>query len=139
MTGDDLIWGNLVHLSFNMWEDWQPPGSEWRGFDPALRFDETLWNDILRRMSEVGMNMVVLDLGDGRELNLIVEIKGYRREDAKVKKETMLAYWVPGVNNLREFGQWAFAELRDKHELASEFATIVDDACRDVESAADEG
>lgn len=82
--------------------------------------------------------IVVLDLGEGRELNLVVEIKGYRREDAKVKKETMLAYWVPGVNNVGEFGQWAFAELRDKHEMESEFATIVDEACRNVDRPIDE-
>ena len=65
MTGDCLIWGNLLHLSFNMWEDWQAPGREWRCFDPVLRFDDALWNDVMRRMSKVGMNMVVLDLGDG--------------------------------------------------------------------------
>jgi type III restriction enzyme len=33
-------------------------------------------------------------------LHLVVEIKGYRREDAKEKKSTMDTYWVPGVNNL---------------------------------------
>jgi hypothetical protein len=31
---------------------------------PHLRFDSALWNDLLKRMAEVGMNMVVLDLGD---------------------------------------------------------------------------
>ena len=38
--------------------------------------------------------------GDDDLLHLIVEIKGYRREDAKEKKSTMETYWVPGVNNL---------------------------------------
>jgi type III restriction enzyme len=38
-------------------------------------------------------------LGDGDLLHLIVEIKGYRKEDAKEKKSTMETYWVPGVNN----------------------------------------
>ena len=33
-------------------------------------------------------------------LNLVVEIKGYRGEDAKEKKSTMDAYWIPAVNNL---------------------------------------
>ena len=37
--------------------------------------------------------------------NLIVEIKGYRREDAKEKKATMEIYWVPGVNNLGTHGR----------------------------------
>ena len=38
--------------------------------------------------------------GDDDLLNLVVEIKGYRREDAKEKKSTMDTYWVPGVNHL---------------------------------------
>jgi type III restriction enzyme len=38
--------------------------------------------------------------GDDDLLNLVVEIKGYRGEDAKDKANTMDAYWVPGVNNL---------------------------------------
>ena len=50
-------------------------------------------------------------------LNLVVEIKGYRGENAKDKANTMDAYWVPGVNNLGAFGRWAFASsgsgLRD--------------------------
>jgi type III restriction enzyme len=40
-----------------------------------------------------------------------VEIKGYRREDAKEKKSTMETYWVPGVNNSGKHGRWAFAEF----------------------------
>jgi type III restriction enzyme len=41
----------------------------------------------------------------------VVEIKGYRREDAKEKKSTMETYWVPGVNHLGTYGRWAFAEF----------------------------
>ena len=59
----------------------------------------------------------ILKVDDGPDnddlLNLVVEIKGYRREDAKDKKQTMDAYWIPGVNNLGGFGRWAFAELTD--------------------------
>ena len=40
--------------------------------------------------------------GDDDLLHLVVEIKGYRREDAKEKKATMDAYWVPGVESLEE-------------------------------------
>ena len=47
--------------------------------------------------------IVLVDDGHGADdlLHLVVEIKGYRREDAKEKKSTMETYWVPGVNNLR--------------------------------------
>ena len=46
--------------------------------------------------------IVLVDDGHGDDdlLHLVVEIKGYRREDAKEKKATMDTYWVPGVNNL---------------------------------------
>ena len=41
--------------------------------------------------------IVLVDDGHGDDLlHLIVEIKGYRREDAKEKKATMDTYWVPG-------------------------------------------
>jgi len=42
--------------------------------------------------------IVLVDDGHGDRdlLHLIVEIKGYRREDAKEKKSTMETYWVPG-------------------------------------------
>ncbi len=61
------IWANLLHLSFNMWFDcpastFKKPGPGL--YDPALRFDDALWREMLERMAAVGMNMVVLDLGD---------------------------------------------------------------------------
>jgi type III restriction enzyme len=65
---------------------------------------------------------------DGREdpLHLIVEIKGYRRQDAVVKKETMDVYWVPGVNNLGSYGRWAFAEFTDAFQMEDDFADKVE-------------
>jgi type III restriction enzyme len=54
-------------------------------------------------------------------LHLVVEIKGYRREDAKDKKATMENYWVPGVNNLGQYGRWTFAEFTDVYEMQSDF------------------
>ena len=65
---------------------------------------------------------------DGREdpLNLVVEIKGYRGEDAKEKANTMRAYWVPGVNNLGGYGRWAFAEFTEVYEIEKEFGAMID-------------
>lgn len=59
--------------------------------------------------------------GDDDPLNLIVEIKGYRREDAVEKKSTMDRYWIPGVNHLGNHGRWAFAEFRDVFSMDEEF------------------
>ena len=66
--------------------------------------------------------------GDGDLLHMIVEIKGYRREDAKEKKSTMDTYWIPGVNNLGTYGRWAFAEFTDVYEIQSEFNKMIDSA-----------
>jgi type III restriction enzyme len=64
--------------------------------------------------------------GDENLLNLIVEIKGFRGEDAKVKKETMDIYWVPGVNNLGTHGRWAFAEFTEVYQMQDDFAKKVE-------------
>jgi type III restriction enzyme len=59
-------------------------------------------------------------------LHLVVEIKGYRREDAKEKKSTMETYWVPGVNHLGTFGRWDFAEFTEVYEIESDFKAKVE-------------
>jgi len=60
-----MIWAYLVHLSYNMWCDREAPDwSEYDVYQPYLRFDETLWNDLIEEMARAGVNMVVLDLGD---------------------------------------------------------------------------
>ena len=66
-NGGGLIWGNLLHLSYNFWGDWENPevSSPYHAAKPYLRFDDRLWDDLLRRMADAGMNLVVLDLGDG--------------------------------------------------------------------------
>lgn len=71
--------------------------------------------------------IVLVDDGHGQEdpLHLVVEIKGYRGEDAKEKKNTMEAYWVPGVNNHGNYGRWAFAEFVDVWEMQSDFEAKV--------------
>jgi len=63
--------------------------------------------------------------GDDDLLHLIVEIKGYRGEDAKEKASTMKTYWVPGVNHLGTHGRWAFAEFCDVYEIEVDFAVKV--------------
>lgn len=64
--------------------------------------------------------------GDDDLLNLIVEIKGYRREDAKDKKATMESYWIPGVNNLKTYGRWAFAEFTEVYQIETDFEAKVE-------------
>jgi Arc/MetJ family transcription regulator len=51
--------------------------------------------------------ILLVDDGHGPDNppHLVVEIKGYRGEDAKDKASTMNTYWVPGVNNLGTYGR----------------------------------
>lgn len=69
--------------------------------------------------------IVLVDDGHADPLHLIVEIKGYRREDAKQKKATMESYWVPGVNNVGKYGRWAFAELTEFYQMQTDFEAKV--------------
>jgi type III restriction enzyme len=72
--------------------------------------------------------IALVDDGHGPDdmLHLVVEIKGYRREDAKFKKEAMEVYWVPGVNNLKIYGRWAFAEFRDVFQMESDLKARIE-------------
>lgn len=82
--------------------------------------------------------VVQVDDGHGPDdlLHLIVEIKGYRGEDAKDKASTMRNYWIPGVNNLGTYGRWAFAEFRAVFEIQAEFNQVVEDAASPLSPAA---
>ena len=70
--------------------------------------------------------IVLVDDGHDDPLNLIVEIKGYRGEDAKEKKSTMETYWVPGVNNHGGYGRWAFVEFTEVYQIEADFEAFVD-------------
>ena len=73
---DDFIWSNLVHLGYNMWADRKV--SKWGGkkhleshilknvhAHDYLRCDQKLWDNIAKQMAKIGMNMMVIDLGEG--------------------------------------------------------------------------
>ncbi|WP_018291668.1 BPTD_3080 family restriction endonuclease [Verrucomicrobium sp. 3C] len=74
----------------------------------------------------------IVNIDDGRgpddPLHLIVEVKGYRRENVKLKSETMRQKWIRGVNNLGTYGRWAFEEFTDVFEMQKEFAALIERA-----------
>jgi len=72
--------------------------------------------------------VVLVDDGQEDPLHLVVEIKGYRGEDAKEKKSTMETYWVPGVNNLGQYGRWGFVELKEVYQIEAVFKAQVEAA-----------
>jgi len=105
----DMIWANLLHLSYNMWndniaEEYRDPDlvcttcEETRmwvnGYRPFLTFDEGVWNTLLKDMVAVGINMVIIDLGDAVAYESHPEIavknawppEKLKKELAKMKK-----------------------------------------------------
>ena len=65
--------------------------------------------------------IVRVDDGADEPMNLVVEIKGRREDDARIKAETMRAWWIPGVNRLRDFGRWDFLELTQIETMEEDF------------------
>ena len=72
----DTIWAALLHFGMNMWFD--HPVEKYKDFTPEelalntaadeLRCDEAVWMRVTERMAEVGMNMIVIDVGEGIQL-----------------------------------------------------------------------
>ncbi len=82
-----------------------------------------------------------VDDGHGPDdlLYLVVEIKGYRGEDAKDKKATMETRWLPGVNNANHHGRWAFAEFTDVYAMQKDFSGKVQAQFDDMLGKATQG
>lgn len=74
--------------------------------------------------------LLLVDDGHGPEdpLHLVVEIKGWRDEQDKAKKEAMEVFWIPGVNNLKSLGRWAFAELKRVYALEGDMEIKIKEA-----------
>ena len=71
--------------------------------------------------------IVRVDDGHGADdpLNLVIEISGFPGGNKGDKAMTMESYWVPGVNNLKSFGRWAFAELDSVFEISAAFDALI--------------
>ncbi len=64
---DGLMWGFLLHLGYNIYSDWESPDwkYEYVSYGPALRVDKSVWDDVVARMAESGLNTAVIELADG--------------------------------------------------------------------------
>jgi len=61
-----VFWSYLLHLSYNMWIDRPSPELVYAHHNalPYMRFDEPLYDDLLKAMSDGGVDMLLFDLGD---------------------------------------------------------------------------
>ncbi len=78
--GRKRIWANLLHLGTNMWSDrLNTPEHPCKtipknvkdtyafGRTDVMRFDDRVWEDLTAKSASIGMNMIVIDLGEGLE------------------------------------------------------------------------
>jgi len=71
------LWSLLVHLEMSMW-----------GTGSDVRFDEALWDGIVDRCAETGINTIVLDLGRGVQYHSHPEIScSWAWSHSRVKQE----------------------------------------------------
>lgn len=52
---------------------------------------------------------------------LIVDVNGYRRKNAKDKKNAVEQYWVPSINQLGGYGKWNFIELGNIDTMEADY------------------
>jgi hypothetical protein len=138
---DNKIWGCLLHLSFNMWEEYISPKNPVRGFRPDLRLSESLWNDALKKMVNEGMNMVVIDLGDAIKYESHPEIAVHnawsvsrlRNELNKIRKMGLEP--IPKLNFSAAHDTW----LKDYSRMLStdEYYSVCSDLIREVSTIFD--
>jgi len=78
--------------------------------------------------------IVRLDDGHGDDdlLNLIVEVSGQELDLKKAKCEAARTLWVPAVNNLGEFGRWAFIEISDPWAVQGTIREFIREHKRDA-------
>lgn len=93
-SNDKLIWAYLIHLGYNMWGDHETPDVKLENWParPYLRCDEKLWDDLIAAMQKAGLNMVVIDLGEGVQYETHPElaVKGsWSREHLKEKLDAI--------------------------------------------------
>lgn len=79
VLSQNMIWANMLSLHYNRSDNTPPEYRspvfetndcretwQWaRQYRSFLTFDETVWNTLLEEMVVAGMNMVVLNIGDG--------------------------------------------------------------------------
>ena len=125
-----------------MWLDWDPPEDQFEDvpihshFKPFLRFDETLWNDIIRKMSQVGMNMLVLDLGDGVRYRSHPEIAVENAWSVEKLKEELIKLRDLGLEPVPKmnFSTWHDAWLGKYQKMVSSdtYYTVCSDLIAEV-------
>lgn len=74
--------------------------------------------------------IAVCEVPDGRLVNLIIEISGFsndRTGNKDAKRLYTQNYWIPAVNNLKKYGEWAFIEITDIDNIELELTQKINE------------
>ncbi len=64
--------------------------------------------------------------GDDDLLHLIVEIKGPGARTRRKRSPRWKPNWVPSVNQVAQYGRWAFAEFKEVYQIEADFKAKVE-------------
>lgn len=142
-TGRGKISAVLLHLGHNMWCEWLPDDvqgvaeikDKYRP-DYTLRNRDDLWRRVTARVAERGLNMVVIDIGEGLEYPSHPElaIKGSwspdKLRDEVVRLRGMGIEAIPKLNFSATHDGW----LKHYHRMLTtpKYYEVVRDLIRDV-------
>ncbi len=134
-------WSYLAHLSTNMWYDRPPERFETvyrkiRGLSSRLLFSEHVWQEWTNRMQELGMNQVVIDVGDGvcypshPELAIEGSWSPQKMRDEIARLKAMGIEAIPKLNFSTTHDSW----LKDYHRMVStpEYYRVCEDLIGDI-------
>ena len=119
---NEKMWAIMVQLGNN----------QWYPLDEELIFDEDFWEYILKRCAEIGVNTILMDVGDGVYYTSHPEISvknAWTRE--KVLKEVKRCRGkgitlIPKLNFSTKHGMW----LKRYHKMVS--TDIYYNVCKDI-------
>lgn len=154
---DKMIWGTLLHLGSNMWDDYLAGPDDWAksaeeekrmpnpfgaqgrkrsNYRSYLRCRDDLWRKAVDHMAACGMNTVFIDLGEGMEYPSHPElavagtwsVEKMRKELARIRALGMEP--VPKLNFSTCHDSW----LKEYHRMVStrEYYQVVADVIRDT-------
>jgi hypothetical protein len=126
MSRDDLIWSNFFQFSYNSYsEDAEGGGFRWSHPEltarPFLRWDDKLWDDLVKQMVDAGVNQVIFSIGDGIKYDSHPEIAvegAWTPAEMKAEKARLATLGidlVPKLNFSTAHDLW----LGDYHRMVS--------------------
>jgi hypothetical protein len=65
VNANPMIWGYLLHLGLHFWSDRNTPLWQEYNVRDTLRCETAFWREIVDKAARGGVNMVVVDLGEG--------------------------------------------------------------------------